>query len=416
MPSRLESVSRRRDDVAEEDAMTYRRTRYACVYWRGDSLYFTFRDERRQKQEVRFGAGSPLEASRAQQAAQERADLIRSGRLDPATEAAGEWSRTPIGEQIVEYRHHLEAVGDSPAHVKTVVAYLDRWSASCGVGSFAVADPGRAVRWLSDQGWSARSRNYARSSILGFCRWAAEYHRLANPCPAALVPKSSESADPRRPSRALAPAEIVYLLASVRAPDRRAFYAIAIYTGIRWRELRRLDWRGLDLGAGLIVVSAGQSKTGKAAELPLAARAARALDRWHAHLGRPASGPIFDREPRVKTWWADLDRARARWIARGASEAERSSRASSTFLARLDERGRQADRKACRLTFGTLLKSAGVDLRDAQRLLRHSDPKLTSNIYTDPRLADLRAGVDRLSTTNQPERATLGGKRRHFAS
>jgi len=44
----------------------------------------------------------------------------------------------------------------------------------------------------------------------------------------------------------------------------------------------------------------------------------------------------------------------------------------------------------------TWLKEAGVDLRDAQALMRHSDPKLTSNIYTDIRLKDLRKAVERM--------------------
>ena len=41
-------------------------------------------------------------------------------------------------------------------------------------------------------------------------------------------------------------------------------------------------------------------------------------------------------------------------------------------------------------------KEAGVDLRDAQRLMRHSDPKLTATVYTDLRVQDLRTAAEKL--------------------
>lgn len=59
------------------------------------------------------------------------------------------------------------------------------------------------------------------------------------------------------------------------------------------------------------------------------------------------------------------------------------------------ERG-QADRKSLRKTFGTHLAMAGVDFRLTVRLMRHSDPRLTQNVYTDPLLLDMRGAVERL--------------------
>ena len=47
-------------------------------------------------------------------------------------------------------------------------------------------------------------------------------------------------------------------------------------------------------------------------------------------------------------------------------------------------------------TTATLLARAGVPLVVAQRILRHSDPRLTANIYTRVDLADLQAGIDRM--------------------
>ena len=47
-------------------------------------------------------------------------------------------------------------------------------------------------------------------------------------------------------------------------------------------------------------------------------------------------------------------------------------------------------------TTATLLARAGVPLVVAQRILRHSDPRLTANIYTRVDLSDLQAGIDKM--------------------
>ena len=52
-------------------------------------------------------------------------------------------------------------------------------------------------------------------------------------------------------------------------------------------------------------------------------------------------------------------------------------------LTRIDATGRKLDFHALRYTFATKLASRGVSQRLAQELLRHSDPKLTANLYTD---------------------------------
>jgi hypothetical protein len=61
-----------------------------------------------------------------------------------------------------------------------------------------------------------------------------------------------------------------------------------------------------------------------------------------------------------------------------------------------DDRGRTLDVHALRTTFGTLLSRGGVPLRTAQEAMRHSDPKLTAMIYTDPRLLDVHGALDAL--------------------
>jgi Phage integrase family len=47
-------------------------------------------------------------------------------------------------------------------------------------------------------------------------------------------------------------------------------------------------------------------------------------------------------------------------------------------------------------TTATLLARNGVGLVIAQRILRHSDPRLTANIYSRMDIGDLQAGIDRM--------------------
>jgi len=66
-----------------------------------------------------------------------------------------------------------------------------------------------------------------------------------------------------------------------------------------------------------------------------------------------------------------------------------------------------ADLHALRVTYATLLCRAGVSLAQAQKLMRHSDPKLTANIYTRLELSDGHAAVARIDgSTTDPDEAT----------
>lgn len=60
------------------------------------------------------------------------------------------------------------------------------------------------------------------------------------------------------------------------------------------------------------------------------------------------------------------------------------------------ERGRTIDIHALRHTFGTHLCAAGVPLRTAQAAMRHSDPSLTANVDTDPKLLDVAGALEAL--------------------
>jgi len=64
------------------------------------------------------------------------------------------------------------------------------------------------------------------------------------------------------------------------------------------------------------------------------------------------------------------------------------------------------DFHSLRKTYGTLLATSGSSLRESMLLMRHTDARLTTQIYTDPRLLDTAKAVSNLpelGPSDQPE-------------
>jgi len=93
---------------------------------------------------------------------------------------------------------------------------------------------------------------------------------------------------------------------------------------------------------------------------------------------------------------SDLRRARVRWIRSTPNPQERRERRRSDFLAVVDDAGQVVDFHALRTTYITLLVKGGVSVKAAQELVRHSDPKLTMNVYTKLGITDLAGALDHL--------------------
>jgi integrase len=212
--------------------------------------------------------------------------------------------------------------------------------------------------------------------------------------------KANEEADPRRPRRALSEGEFQRLLEAARnAPlrpagkdrsdsrrpaqrlsgsERADVYTILVHTGLRINELAdvrvadvRLEGRipGIDLPAVV-------DKRKKPGFIPLRADLVDLLRSRIEGLGLSPADRIFDvPADLIKRFDADCKRA---------------------GIPKRDERGRVVDIHALRMTYNTWLAKAGVHPRIAQELMRHSDIKLTTKVYTDPALFDLVTAVEAL--------------------
>jgi len=70
-------------------------------------------------------------------------------------------------------------------------------------------------------------------------------------------------------------------------------------------------------------------------------------------------------------------------------------------IEKVDSWGRSVDIHSLRHTFGTMLVHSGMSPRTAQELMRHSDIRLTTNIYQHLELIDTARAVETLRGLDQ---------------
>lgn len=371
----------------------YKPTRYRCVYWRGNVLYFDYTDHTNVRRRVKFGVGKPKDARDAQRIAQETANRVRAGVADPKEVRISEERCRPIALIIDEFMDSRE--GRDEAHRKTTRRYIERCVACNGWSALMDIDEDGFKRWLASE-FQGKQIDKPVIALKSFTKWADDEDKIpADP----LRKVKRRTSKVRTPSRALTREQFLDIL-SISPPERRSFYQVAAETGMRWREVARLTWASFDL-PGRSVKCENRKAGGEVNTLPLLASTAASLA-----LIRPpvvdGATPVFKHEPRLLTWQNDLVRAGiCRWAGKAEREiwTKRGRGIRPDLLGYIDEDGTRYDRKCLRTSYCTWLEQGGANFWDAVRLMRHKNPELTALIYRDVRLPDLQraqAGVSAL--------------------
>ena len=187
--------------------------------------------------------------------------------------------------------------------------------------------------------------------------------------------------EPTRTRRALTAEELPRLL-TASPPHRSVCYRVAATTGLRRSELASLTWVDVDLDAASVRVRASQAKNRREAVLPLPPGTVAAL---RAHRGdqQLPTAKVFRAVPNTVTLRKDLGAAKIPVLTPAGV----------------------VDFHALRVTYGTLLARAGVTLAQAQKLMRHSTPVLTANVYIKLEMDDAREAVGRIDVRASDEEA-----------
>jgi integrase len=385
-------------------------------------------------------------AARHLLAALEReAELVRRGVMSKVEASVGKHQATPLNQHFRDYIVYLEAKGTCEEHRSERERQLRRIAKECAFSWLADLDRTVLENWLICQvraGMSARTRNTYLASALAFCNWCAdsEVGRLRmNPFDG--IEKANEKIDKRRQRRALTEEELIKLLsvarqrpllealtvrkgprkgeryAAVRPEvrerlallgwERALIYKTLVLTGLRKGELASLAVAQLYLDPPhpYLALNAADEKNGEGSNIPLRHDLAEDLRSWLAEklqglqeearlrarpvpVRLPPNTPLFNVPDK-------LSKVMARDLV-AAGLAQRVEVNGKPRIDKRDDRGRTVDVHALRHTFGTFMSKGGITPRTAQAAMRHSKIDMTMNLYTDPRLLDVRGALDAL--------------------
>ena len=290
---------------------------------------------------------------------------------------------TPLAEHLDLFAADLKAKGRTQGTLRKYIGTLRLLFERLGWRDLRGISPKEFVHWRTKSGLSAKSVNDVLANAQGFFRWLRHQRQLQED-PLKYVQRiDTRGRGPCR--RALSPDEFSNLLRT--APFLRAVvYGTALYTGLRRKELNEICWADffLDDAKPRVRVPASISKNRKEALLPLHPELAATLRRFRPVDFDSLAKPFCHHIPRIETVRKDLERA---------------------GIPLKDERGRRVDFHSLRMTFGTTMLASGVHPIVVKELMRHSDLKLTTNLYTDSSQLPLAAGVAMLPgfAASQPE-------------
>lgn len=285
--------------------------------------------------------------------------------------------KTLLADHVDLFVEELRRLGRDDEYYLRIETRLHRMLRETGWQSLRDINPdgmGRFLGGLQRKGMAAKTQNEYLAGAKTFCNWCVRTRRLAaNPLASVSKTRVVEKTYRRR---ALTLDEAQRLLDA--APARRLIYRMAIYTGLRRSELADLEWRDLRLdpaeGTPHIRLRAAATKARRADVITLREDLAEELRAVMPKDVQPRD-PVFASVTCMATFLQDLQRA---------------------GIPSRDAEGRVVDFHSLRYTCGTWLAQAGVAPRVAMEIMRHTDMKLTMNLYTDPTVLNTAGAINGL--------------------
>jgi integrase len=285
-----------------------------------------------------------------------------------------ESARRPLNDLFDAFVLAKDGLGRDARYLLQLKAQLQRLSMDCGwqvVGNITAVS---FDKWRAGSFVSPKTKNSYLNAISSFCSWLVQTHQLADN-PMRFVERMKTTGRATYERRSLSLPELKRLIAV--SGDRAPVYIVAAFTGLRRQELMLLEWRDVNLGSAspFIKLRAETTKSNKGADVPLHPDVQAALLSIRPSTASPKSRVFPSMIPRIPRFNKDL----------AAAE-----------IAVIDEASRKVHFHSLRHTFCTLLQVWGASRQEAQRLMRHSDARLTEQVYTDLNQLPLGPAVQRL--------------------
>jgi integrase len=246
----------------------------------------------------------------------------------------------------------------------------------------APGDIRRLYRKMAEKGLKDRSIEYVHTTLRKGLK-AAVVDRLIDHNPTDGVKPIKTPAGAAKESKALATYQVKALLDAASGSRLEAFCVVAIHTGLRRGELLGLRWTDADLGMGALAVrrSLDVDGTFKAPKNRAARRtlklAPRALEALKTH-------KVLQNAERLQAGprWRNHDLVFPNTVGRPANAGNLYRREFQPLLERAGLAAEGFTIHSLRHTFATTLAERGVHPSTAQRMLGHSDIRMTLAVYT----------------------------------
>ena len=352
----------------------------------GKSKYVILYTDETGRRRKKTGATDKQITERLASALENKVALRREGLIDAAAERFAESERKPLSDHLADFIASMQARGCDPKHIRSTRTYIARVIAVARVQRFSGLTPSAATLALGacqeKHGLSARAVNAHATAIKAFARWAWKDNRI-RAYELGNIGRRNEEADRRYIRRPLTDAELRKLVATTRtAPtwrrlsgeDRAWFYLLGAATGFRRTEMGELRPEDFDIVGPTpsVRLDGSRTKNGRLAEQPLPIKLAAELRPWLS--SKPSGAPVFAL-PEKTALMLHIDLRRC-------------------GIEPVDDQGRVVDTHSLRHGYISALARAGVPVKVAQTLARHSDPKLTMNVYSHLTVFDLHGAIE----------------------
>ena len=276
--------------------------------------------------------------------------------------------RVSMADHIRDWHASILADGTKLATADQAKLYVERMVEKLQVGQVADIDREQVKLWLAGLKCKIETRNHHLRAIKQFCRWMIEADR-ATRSPVGKIRQWTIT--DKRERRALSDQDFQRLITATEnapeafgltGPQRATLYWLAAETGFRANEVRSLTAASfkLDTLPPMVTVKASCTKNGRMDTLALSDGLAMRM-RQHFETKLPTM-PAFT----ITTRCAEMIR----------SDLELAG------IPAVDDAGGHFDFHALRVQCASNLARNGVSVPVAMARLRHSDPKLTMNVYT----------------------------------
>jgi integrase len=282
----------------------------------------------------------------------------------------------PLISHLSDYEAELIAKNKSQIHVQKTISRCKAIAKGCKFRYLKDINASAVIKHLArmrdNDGAAAGTRNHFLTALKCFCNWAVKAGRISS---SPLKHVSKEKAEAKQRG-ILLPEQFQSLIAktfeqgttrlNVSAIERSMLYILVGATGLRKKEIVALKWEHLKLSdnESCVILPGTKTKNGKEAKQPLPPQVAMIFSAFREQHGIKDDMRVF---PKV------------RYHINTAALVRKDLKAAGLQL--LDFEGREIDFHSLRTSFISFLANSDTPFKAVQTLARHSDPKLTFNVY-----------------------------------